>query len=79
MIIFISSHALCFIQYQFSFRHHHSTSLALIEFTDSLHIHTDKHNIVIGMHFDLQKTFDTDDHEILCASCIITVCGTVRK
>jgi len=52
-------------QYQFGFRRHHSTSLALLELTDSLYSHLDTHDMVIGMYFDLQKAFDTVDHNIL--------------
>jgi len=33
--------------------------LALVELSDSLYTHLDKHDIVIGMYFDLQKAFDT--------------------
>ena len=51
--------------YQFGFRKYHSTALALVELTDSLYSHLDNHQTIIGMYFDLQKTFDTVDHEIL--------------
>jgi len=49
--------------YQFGFRKYHSTALALDELTNSLYSHLDNHEI--GMYFDLQKAFDTVDHEIL--------------
>jgi len=52
-------------QYQFGFRHHHSTSLALIELCDNLYSHLDQHEVVVGMYFDLQKAFDTVNHKIL--------------
>ena len=52
-------------QYQFGFRQHHSTSLALVELCDSLYSHLDQHEVVVGMYFDLQKAFDTVDHKIL--------------
>jgi len=52
-------------QYQFGFRHHHSTSLPLIELCDNLYSHLDQHEVVVGMYFDLQKAFDTVNHKIL--------------
>ena len=52
-------------QYQFGFRQHHSTSLALVELCDSLYSLLDQHEVVVGMYFDLQKAFDTVDHKIL--------------
>ena len=52
-------------QYQFGFRQHHSTSLALVELCDSLYSHLDQHEVLVGMYFDLQKAFDTVDHKIL--------------
>jgi len=50
---------------QFGFRRHHSTVLALTELRDSLYAHLDNHESIIGMYFDLQKAFDTVDHQIL--------------
>ena len=44
-------------QYQFGFRQYHSTSLALIELCDNIYTHLDQHEVVVGMYFDLQKSF----------------------
>ena len=52
-------------QYQFGFRQHHSTSLALVELCDSLYSHLDQHEVLVGMYFDLQKAFDAVDLKIL--------------
>jgi len=51
--------------YQFGFRHNHSTTLALIDVVDKLYENLDKHNKVIGIYLDLQKAFDTVNHDIL--------------
>ena len=61
---FLHRHSILY-NYQFGFRRHHSTVLALIELTDSLYAHLDNHESIIGMYFDLQKAFDTVDHRIL--------------
>ena len=52
-------------QFQYGFRKLHSTTLALIEFTDSVRRFLDDGNYVIGIFVDLTKAFDTVDHEIL--------------
>jgi len=52
-------------KHQFGFRKNHSTSMALIEAIDSCYNNLDKSNKIVGIYFDLQKTFDTVDHEIL--------------
>ena len=51
--------------YQFGFREHHSTSLALIEVTDKIYKELDDGNFAAGIYIDLQKAFDTVDHNIL--------------
>ena len=61
---FLTKHKILY-DYQFGFRKGHSTSLALIELLDTIYSHCDNNEIVIGMHFDLQKAFDTIDHSIL--------------
>ena len=53
-----------FYEYQFGFRQSHSTILALI---DEIYKSLDDGNFVISMYFDLQKAFDTVDHDILLA------------
>jgi len=52
-------------EFQFGFREHHSTTLALIEITDTIRRHLDQGNYVLGLFVDLTKAFDTVDHEIL--------------
>ena len=54
-------------KYQFGFRKNYSTSLALLEVVDSCYKNLDKGNKVLGIYFDLQKAFDTVDHDILLA------------
>ena len=44
---------------QFGFRHNHSATLALIDAVDNLY------EKVIGIYLDLQKAFDTVNHDIL--------------
>ena len=51
--------------YQFGFRNLHSTTLALIEFTNNIRKVLDEGNNAISVFFDLTKAFDTVDHEIL--------------
>ena len=55
--------------YQFGFRKHHSTSLALIDVVDSIyiyiHLDLDVGLIVMGIYVDLHKAFDTVNHDIL--------------
>ena len=51
--------------YQFGFRKLHSTTLALIEFTDNIRKVLDEGNYAISVFVDLTKAFDTVDHEIL--------------
>ena len=45
----------------------YSTSLALIEVVDSIIKYLDDNNTVVGIYLDLQKAFDTVNHEILLA------------
>jgi hypothetical protein len=52
-------------KYQFGFRANHSTTLALIELLDNIYNWLDDENYVVGVYFDLQKAFDTVNHEIL--------------
>ena len=51
--------------FQFGFRRLHSTTLALIEFTDNMRNILDEGNYAISIFIDLTKAFDTVDHEIL--------------
>jgi hypothetical protein len=50
---------------QFGFRKNHSTALALLEVLDNIYSKLDKHETVVGIFLDLQKAFDTVNHEIL--------------
>ena len=51
--------------YQYGFRKLHSTTLALIEFTDAIRRFLDQGQHVISVFIDLRKAFDTVDHDIL--------------
>jgi retron-type reverse transcriptase len=51
--------------YQFGFRQHHSTSLAVLEVIDECYKKLDSDYYAVGIYFDLQKAFDTVNHEIL--------------
>ena len=50
---------------QFGFRKNHSTVLALVEVLDKIYNKLDNHEVVVGIYLDLQKAFDTVNHEIL--------------
>ena len=50
---------------QFGFRQHYSTSYALLNLTESIMKALDEGNFACGISFDLEKAFDTVDHNIL--------------
>lgn len=52
-------------QNQFGFREKHSTKHALINLTENIRQSIDKGKYTCGVFIDLQKAFDTVDHEIL--------------
>ena len=52
---------------QFGFRRQYSTSHALINITENIKKVLDDGNIGCGDFVDLQKAFDTMDHQILLA------------
>ena len=61
---FLNKHNILY-KYQFGFRKCHSTSLALIDMVDNIYTNIDNKNVIVGIYLDLQKAFDTVDHEIL--------------
>ena len=54
-----------FYTHQFGFRNLHSTNHGLIAITEKIRKAIDNGEITRGVFLDLQKTFDTVDHEIL--------------
>ena len=54
-----------FYNFQYGFRKLHSTSLALIEITDTIRRLVDEKNVVFSLFIDFKKAFDTVDHAIL--------------
>jgi len=52
-------------KYQFGFRKYHSTSIALIDMIDNIYHNMDMKNATIIVFLNLQKAFETVDHEIL--------------
>ena len=50
---------------QFSFRRHHSTLHTLINTTENIRMALDEGNIGCGVFVDLQKAFNTVDHQVL--------------
>jgi len=52
-------------KHQFGFRKNYSTALALIEVMDNIYKKLDEQHFVLGIFLDLQKAFDTVNHEIL--------------
>ena len=58
---------------QFRFRQQYSTSHVLINITENIRKALDDGNIGCGAFVDLQKTFDTVDHQILLAK--LNHCG----
>ena len=55
----------CIYINQLRFRKHHSTIHALIGITEHIRYALDNNDIACGIFIDLQKAFDTVDHEIL--------------
>ena len=61
---FLEMH-LCLYTKQFGFRKNHSTIHALIEITENIRRALDNKKHACGVFVDLQKAFDTVDHDIL--------------
>ena len=61
---FLTKYKLLFKK-QFGFRSKHSTSHALISLIDLIKKYLDNDYFVCGVFIDLQKAFDTVNHEIL--------------
>ena len=55
----------CIYELQFGFRANYSTNHALISLTEDIRDALDNNNYAGGIFIDLQKAFDTVDHDIL--------------
>ena len=55
----------CIYELQFGFRSKHSTNHALLSLTEMIREALDSGNFACGIFLDLQKAFDTVDHQIL--------------
>ena len=55
----------CIYSLQFGFRAKHSTNQALIDITENIRRALDNQNVACGIFVDLQKAFDTVNHDIL--------------
>ena len=64
LYIFLNSNNIIF-NFHFGFRQQYSTSYALINITENIRKVLDVGNIGCGVFVDLQKTFNTVDHQIL--------------
>ena len=64
LLDFLNKHKVLY-DYQFGFRRGHSTSLALIEILENLHLKLDNNEWIYGVYLDLSKAFDTVNHDIL--------------
>lgn len=53
--------------HQSGFRAGHSTTTALLNLTDNIIRHSDKHMATVLVSLDYSKAFDTIDHDLMCA------------
>ena len=61
---FLSKHK-CIYDRQFGFRNRHSTNHALLDLIEDIRNAMDNNKFAVGVFVDLQKAFDTVDHNIL--------------
>ena len=54
----------CIFELQFGFRANHSTNHALFSLTEEIRKALDNSNFACGIFIDLQRAFDTVDHQI---------------
>jgi len=57
-------------EFQFGFRKKHSTNHAILSIVEDIHHNLDKNNFVCGVFIDLEKAFDTVNHDILIKNWI---------
>ena len=55
----------CIYNLQYGFRAGHSTNHCLLDLTESIRKALDNNKYAVGVFIDLQKAFDTVDHDIL--------------
>ena len=63
---------------QFGFRQKYSTVHALISLTENIRKNLDKGNIGCGIFVNLQKAFDTVEHDIFLSKHYV-VCGIANE
>ena len=63
LYLFLESNKVLYDE-QFGFRNKHSTTHALIEITEKIREALDKKQFACGIFIDLQKAFDTINHNI---------------
>ena len=66
MIKFIDKHKILYIN-QYGYRAGFSTTLALIDVVDTIKMAVNRNEYAMGIFLDLEKAFDTINHEILLA------------